>query len=88
MDLPLLQSLVEEAKKTSNYAPVIRLIGSVWGSPDSLTISFLKSPKLIPIDGTDCGLDMEQVRKAYEIIQALVIYILFLLVIISAKKRP
>jgi hypothetical protein len=71
MDLETLKSLVDEAKVTNNYTPIIILIGIVFGSIDSLTVSFLKSPKEIRIDGTDTGLNIDHVREAYNIISRL-----------------
>lgn len=64
--------LVETAENSGDFKPVIHSFGSVWDNPDALQMSFLKNPKNIQLDGTDTGLDFEQVSKAYEIIKRLV----------------
>lgn len=72
LDLPSLQAMLDEAEKTKDYSPLIRTIGAVWSNPDALQMSFLKNPKHIKLDGTDSGLDLEQVEKAYALLKDLV----------------
>lgn len=80
--------MLAEAEKTNDYSPLIRTIGAVWGNPDALQMSFLKSPKHIKLDGTDSGLDLEQVEKAYALLKDLVHSFLFLLISnFEARKR-
>lgn len=72
MDLTTLQMLAEQAERTKDYAPVIRTLGSVWGNPDALQMSFLKNPSSVKLDNTDSGVDFEQVKKAFQLIKNLV----------------
>jgi hypothetical protein len=64
--------LVSECEKTGEETPIIRSFGSVWDNGDALQMSFLKNPKNIKLDGSDTGLDFEQVQAAFEIIKKLV----------------
>eukprot|EP01124_Arcella_intermedia_P028913 TRINITY_DN5997_c0_g1_i2.p1 TRINITY_DN5997_c0_g1~~TRINITY_DN5997_c0_g1_i2.p1 ORF type:complete len:745 (-),score=142.97 TRINITY_DN5997_c0_g1_i2:829-3012(-) len=68
IDMEKFQQLQEECSQSKNFTPMIRLIGNVFGNSESLSISFLKNPKQIKVDGKDCGLDLESVRKFYTMI--------------------
>jgi hypothetical protein len=45
---------------------LVRLLGSAFGSSEILSVSFMKSPLHTELDGTDTGLDFEEVKKFYD----------------------
>jgi len=71
IDIEKFENLVLECQKSNNFTSLIRIIGQVFGSLESLTISFLKHPKAILTDGTDTGLEITDVRKFYSIMDGM-----------------
>jgi len=71
IDLDKLQELIQESQQKGSFTSLIRIFGSVLGSPEALTLSFLKPPKLVRLDNTDTGLDLVAVAKFYEIVMDL-----------------
>jgi ubiquitin-protein ligase E3 A len=71
MDIDKFENIVQECKNVNSFTTLIRIIGQVFGSPESLSISFLKHPKAIITDGTDTGLDIIAVRKFYSVMDTM-----------------
>lgn len=70
LDLQKIQDAFTEGETspTGSFAILIRLLGRVFSDAECLGISFLKSPLKTEIDGTDMGLDFEELEKAYTLI--------------------
>lgn len=74
IDLPLLQTLLDEAKASNNFTPLIRKIGYVFSDPECMKLSFLRSTA--PLEGEGeiktgkvfYSLDIASVRAAYQLI--------------------
>jgi len=64
-DFAELESLVSAAREAQSFTPVVRLLGSVFGSPESLEKSF-KSPD--PNMELDYDLNQEDLEKTYKLI--------------------
>eukprot|EP00026_Physarum_polycephalum_P001014 Phypoly_transcript_01015.p1 GENE.Phypoly_transcript_01015~~Phypoly_transcript_01015.p1 ORF type:complete len:708 (+),score=135.75 Phypoly_transcript_01015:84-2207(+) len=72
LDLPLLQSMIAEAKENKNYTPLIRKIGSVFSNPDVLKNCFLctslEGDVTVKPGQIFYDLDIGAVREAYKLI--------------------
>ncbi|KAL6046302.1 HECT domain-containing protein, partial [Balamuthia mandrillaris] len=69
LDLEEIRALVEEAKISSNYTPLIRLLGSRFSTPESLGFSFLLNGS--PPTEETSNLNFEAIAEFYQLIQAL-----------------
>eukprot|EP01125_Pyxidicula_operculata_P010533 TRINITY_DN3462_c0_g1_i1.p1 TRINITY_DN3462_c0_g1~~TRINITY_DN3462_c0_g1_i1.p1 ORF type:complete len:713 (+),score=137.11 TRINITY_DN3462_c0_g1_i1:1237-3375(+) len=68
LTLERVKSAYQAESAVQDFTQSIRLFGSVFGTPESLSISFLKNQKSTKLDGTDTGLDLEAVHEFYNIL--------------------
>jgi len=72
LDLTKLVAMITEAKAHNDYKSLIRLFGHPYfDTSECLNISFLKHPLKVDINGSDCGLDLQEVREAWKILKEL-----------------
>jgi len=63
VDKNILDNLIQTAKLTNNYIPLIRKIGLVFSDSESMNLSFLKS--VVDIRTSSLGLDIDQVQESF-----------------------
>eukprot|EP01087_Luapelamoeba_hula_P014211 TRINITY_DN4127_c1_g1_i1.p1 TRINITY_DN4127_c1_g1~~TRINITY_DN4127_c1_g1_i1.p1 ORF type:complete len:793 (-),score=133.70 TRINITY_DN4127_c1_g1_i1:201-2579(-) len=69
LSIPDAEVLVATALATGEYTPVIRTIGSIFSTPDYLSISFLRGDTTDKATPTDPGLEYEIIEEFYKYVQ-------------------
>lgn len=65
LDNAKIETLISGSENADVNTALVRLLGSAFGNSEVLSVSFMKSPMNTNLDGTDTGLDFEEVRKFF-----------------------